>query len=320
MGVELSEPRDGQLQVDEQHSAVAELRAGVEDGGGRGGAHEAGEGGEGDGAEHERGFEQIALRGEDENAAGLRFDGVDGGVGEDADAGVGGGFGVGVADLAEALARVIEAALAGGGEHLAEELAQGAGGDAAAGLLGVDVRGVEAPDFAGVGEVEVAADGGAEAVLEDGGEGLFELPGVGFEDGLGEDAGGEGGRSVEGDVQGLEGEVEPAVLEEDAAVAGAFEEIVAEQGADIGEDFGRTGRMQAVAAVVDAVAGDGEAGGIAAGVRGTLEQGDLEAAAGEQPGKGEAGGAGAEDGDGGQIHGATLQRARASRSRARNCR
>jgi hypothetical protein len=130
-------------------------------------------------------------------------------------------------------------------------------------------------DLLRVRKVEVAADGAAEAALENRGEARMSVRArKGLAHGVGRHAGHERRRQPRRQIDRLQRKVHPPPAQPDAAVAGPVEQVVAEQGADVGHHRRRTDRMEPMAAEVDRDAVDDEAPGIAADRGAPLEQGD----------------------------------------------
>ena len=76
---------------------------------------------------------------------------------------------------------------------------------------------------------------------------------------------------------------------------GAVEEIVSEEGADVGKNFRRAGRVETVAAEVRAKARAIEAPGVATDRGSAVGEGDLEASPGQSPSRPQTSGASAQD-------------------------
>jgi hypothetical protein len=190
-------------------------------------------------------------------------------------AGLRGGVGQGLPELPVAAPRVEEDALARAParEDAGDQAARRARADPAPRLLARELGRLEAPELARVREVEALAEGRAEG----GPQHLLE--GVGPRGRAAEPEGGVAGRAgchVErqppGEVEGPQGEGDPAVGEPDAAAPGAQLEVVAQQPAELGQDPRLDRRVQAVAAQVDAHPGDGVAGRGPADAVGPLDQ------------------------------------------------
>src|ERR1017187_6586050 len=140
-------------------------------------------------------------------------------------------------DLAVAAARVVEPPGARGLQagnlfgNLAQNLPDGAAGDAFLRGGRGQVLGIDAPEFPGIGKVKLAADGSAETTLQHGGKGLGsgsgsrqELAGC-----VGKDAQGKGLGEPKEQVQRLQGKVDPTALQKDSAMAGLIQKGLPQQ-------------------------------------------------------------------------------------------
>jgi hypothetical protein len=189
-------------------------------------------------------------------AAGLRVE-------QDLRAGVRGGAGQRLPELAVAAPGVEEDALAGAaaGQDARQQLARRAGRDPAPGLLAGQLGGLEAPELARVGEVEALAEGRAERGAQDLVERVGPRPTAkGGERRVAQGAGRHRRRQAAHEVERAQGEGDPAAAQADAPVPGPSLEVVAEQGAQLGQDARLDGGVEAVAAQVDPHAGDRVAG------------------------------------------------------------
>ena len=157
--------------------------------------------------------------------------------------------------------------------------------DPPAGELAGQLARIDAPDLADVGAVELVGDGRTEPGPDHLGEGV--LPRAAASRGEGGIARGpqrERPRGAGHQVGGPQREGDPAPAEQDAPVAGPDLEVVAEQRAQGVEQARRRGRVEAVAAEVDAQAGHLVAGRHAPDPFGPLDHGDLVPGEGGPPG------------------------------------
>src|SRR5262249_9184844 len=136
----------------------------------------------------------------------------------------------GIGDLPVALSRVVEDPGSlwpeprNCGRHLAGELRERAGADPAARLSGGQLARRTAPDLARVRKVEIAADRSAQACLQHVGEGrvfaVADSPAPQLDQGVSTDTGQKVGRDPEGQVYGLQWEVDPPPAQPDTPVTG----------------------------------------------------------------------------------------------------
>ena len=149
----------------------------------------------------------------------------------------------------------------------------GARAHPATGLLAGELGRIDPPDLARVGEVEPLAEGGPEGGHQHLGEGVrARRPAQRAQGGVAQRPGGHARRQAPHQVQRAQGEGDPPAAEADAPVPRPRLKIVAQQRPQLGQDPRLDGRVQAVAAQIDAHAGHLAAGGGAAHERGPLEQ------------------------------------------------
>jgi hypothetical protein len=126
-------------------------------------------------------------------------------------------------------------------EDLARHLAQGSSGNATHGLHGREILGWHAPNLERIWKVEVSANRGSEAPLHDTGEVLVRRwrgSCKHLAHRITRDAERERPRHAEGEVEGLQREMNPPPAQTDAPVPWTVEEIVAEEGANVRQDVG----------------------------------------------------------------------------------
>ncbi len=182
------------------------------------------------------------------------------------------------------------------GQRARHQLARRARRDAAAGLLPGQLRRLQAPELARVGEVEALAEGGAERGAQDLLEGVGARPPAQRGEGrVAQRAGRHRRRQAADQVERAQREGDPAAAEPDAPVAGPPLEVAAEQRAQLGQDAGLDRGVEAVAAEVDAHAGDGVAGRGPADPPGPLDERDPVAVPGGPVGRAHPGGARPQD-------------------------
>ena len=214
---------------------------------------------------------------------------------QDLGARTGGGVGQGLPELPVATPRVEEdpPARAPAGEGAGHHAARRARAHPAPGLLARELGGLEAPELAGVGEVEALAEGRAEGGAQHLLEGVLPRGRAAEPEGrVAQRAGGHGGGEAAGEVEGPQGEGDPAAGQPDAAAPRAELEVVAQKPAQLGQDPRLDRRVQAVAAEVDAHPGDAVAGRGAADAAGPLDQDHPVARAGRAVGRPHPGGPG----------------------------
>ena len=160
--------------------------------------------------------------------------------------------------------------------HLAQDLGDGIARNSFARLCGRQFFRRQPPELARVRKIKLAANGAPEAAFQHGGKGFRaaisarEL----LANHVGSDAESERLGQAQQEVAGLEREVNPAILEADAAVAWAIEQIVSQQGAQIVQNSGITRGMQAVAAIIHPDSVELEAARVAADGLALFQHGD----------------------------------------------
>ena len=218
--------------------------------------------------------------------------GADGGPGVDR------GFGQPLGDLPEPAPRVEEGAPLGPApaHEAADDGARPGCADPSAGELTGELARIDAPDLADVRAVELVGDGRTEPGPDDLGEGV--LPGSTAgrrERGIARGPQRERPWGAGHQVGGPQREGHPAPAEQDAPVAGPDLEVVAEQRAQGVEQARGRGRVEAVAAEVDAQAGHLVAGRHAPDPFGPFDHGDLVTGEGGPPGGDQSGRTRADD-------------------------
>ena len=153
-----------------------------------------------------------------------------------------------------------------------QQLSGRAGGDAPARLLPADPLGLEAPELPRVREVEALAERRAEAGAEHFRERVCARTAKRREHRIARGREREARRKAAQQVGRPEREREPAAREADPPVPGAQLQVVAEERAELAEDARVEGRVQPVAAVVDADPADLEAPRGPTRDRGPLEE------------------------------------------------